>query len=182
MADFSSLRNRAWNTSFCIVNPLVQWSRSVMYSLMVSVELLMFLVLESKSWISVVKASLSEDHHFVFEAHSSMESVCRKSHTTAMFTAFTGKLPSCSPIHGLFMRFCSLWGQTPLEPNFMQETWGTTANTDLRSSGIERKGEVIVCHGVGCVSRHAWQMECSSYAVSRSVRQNFAHCCTESCG
>jgi hypothetical protein len=105
----------------------------------------------------------------LFARHTVVWKACHKSHTTATRTAFTRKLKSCFPIHGLFMRFCSLWGQTPLEPNFMQETWGTTANTDLRSFGIERKGEVIlVCYREGCVSRHAWQMVCSSCIVSRS--------------
>ena len=40
-----------------------------------------------------------------------------------MFSAFTRKLHSRCAIHGLFMRCRSPWGQTPLEPNFMQETW-----------------------------------------------------------
>jgi hypothetical protein len=62
------------------------------------------------------------------------------------------------------------------------ESCETTANTDLRPSGIERKGEAILCHGEGCVSRHTWQMECSSYAACRSVQHNFGRCCMESWG
>lgn len=46
-----------------------------------------------------------------------------KCRTVATFTAFTRKLHSRCAIHGLFMRCRNPWGQTPLEPKFLQETW-----------------------------------------------------------
>jgi len=49
--------------------------------------------------------------------------VCHKMSLRGMFTAFTRKLHSRCAIRGLFMRCRSPWGQTPLKPNFMQETW-----------------------------------------------------------